>query len=345
MSIPTKNKQIRLKSRPNGLPTDCNYDVVETPIEPLQDGEILMKNNLISLDPAIRGWMAADEDSYMPPIQLGEAIRSSTLSTVIASKNDEYDVGDVVLGLNAWEQYTTLSNIRHIHSFATKMPQDLGVPDSWLLSVLGATGMTAYFGLLRVGEPQPGQTVLVSSAAGAVGSIVGQIAKIKGCNVIGIAGSEDKCDWLVNELGFDSAINYKMHNNRAQLCAEIKTHCPDGIDIYFESVGGYFMEAVLDNLAFKARIIVCGLISQYNTTQQIGPENIWQVLVKSARIEGFLIRDYVHEMPEAAQVIGQWLAEGKIKHKVHIENGFDNIPATFLKLFDGSHHGKLMVKI
>jgi NADPH-dependent curcumin reductase CurA len=345
MNYPKTNKQILLRSRPDGLPKDSDYDFRTVDVPRLAPGEILMKNDLISLDPAIRGWMSAAEDSYMPPIKLGDPIRSSTLSTVVASRSEDYEVGDLVLGLNAWEEYTCLSNIRHIHSFASKMPKDLGVPNSWLLSVLGATGMTAYFGLLRVGLPKPGETVLVSSAAGAVGSIVGQIAKIQGCRVVGIAGSEDKCRWLTEELGFDEAINYKENNNRALLTRAIAKTCPDGVDIYFENVGGYFLESVLDNLAERARIIICGLISQYNDDKESGPDNLWQLLVKSARIEGFLIRDYVHEMPTAAAAIGQWLAEGKIKHKVQVEQGFDNLPAMLLRLFNGHNDGKLIIEI
>ncbi|MCL2915480.1 NADP-dependent oxidoreductase [Shewanella corallii] len=345
MGYPLKNRQILLKRRPVGLPNESDYEVVTSPVTPLEPGELLMRNDLISLDPAIRGWMSADEDSYMPPIALGDPVRSSTLSTVVASRNPDYEVGDLVLGLNAWEEYTKLGDIRHIHSFATKMPKDLGVPNTWLLSVLGATGMTAYFGLLYVGEPKPGDTVLVSSAAGAVGSIVGQIAKLKGCRVVGIAGSDEKCRWLKDELGFDDAINYKDNNNRELLGCAIAKSCPEGVDIYFENVGGYFLEAVLDNIAERGRVIICGLISQYNEEVGSGPENIWKLLVKSARIEGFLIRDYVEQMPEAALKIGQWLAEGKIRNKVDLHTGFDNIPASFLKLFSGRNQGKLIVEL
>jgi NADPH-dependent curcumin reductase len=346
MNLPKKNKQFLLKSRPNGVPSRQNYELVESEIKPLKEGDILMHNDYISLDPAIRGWMSAAEDSYMPPINMGEAIRSSTLSTVVASKNPDYDVGDLVLGLNAWEEYTVLNTLTHIHSFATKMPKDLGVPNEWLISVLGATGMTAYFGLLDVGKPKHGDTLVVSSAAGAVGSIVAQIGKIKGCRVIGIAGSDEKCKLLKSEFGFDEAINYKDLSNKDLLSAELNRLCPDGIDIYFENVGGYILESVLDNLAEKARIIICGMIAQYNSKEDVhGPTNLWQLLVKSATMQGFLIRDYLDQMESAAIELGTWLSEGKIKNKVQVEEGFENIPEAFLKLFDGTSTGKLMVKI
>jgi NADPH-dependent curcumin reductase CurA len=346
MQLPKKNKQYLLKSRPKGIPCRDNYELKESVIKPLEEGSFLMKNDFISLDPAIRGWMSESEESYMPPIELGEPIRSSTLSTVIASKNPDYDVGDLVLGLNAWEEYTCLNTMRHIHSFATKMPKNLGVPQECLISVLGATGMTAYFGLLELGQPKSGDTLVISSAAGAVGSIVGQIGKIKGCNVIGIAGSDAKCKMLKDEYGFDEAINYKTFSDRDSLSKRLNEVCPNGIDIYFENVGGYILESVLDNIAEKARIIICGMIAQYNSSQELpGPSNLWQLVVKSAAIKGFLIRDYVDQMDSAVVELGTWLSEGKIKNKVHIEYGFDNIPEVFLKLFDGTNNGKLMVKL
>ncbi len=346
MQLPKINKQYLLKSRPKGVPCRENYEFNEAVIEPLEEGDILMKNDFISLDPAIRGWMSDNEESYMPPIELGQPIRSSTLSTVIASKNKDYDVGDIVLGLNAWEEYTCLNTLRHIHSFASKMPKELGVPKEWLISVLGATGMTAYFGLLDLGQPKSGDTLVISSAAGAVGSIVGQIGKIKGCRVIGIAGSDEKCNVLKDEYGFDEAINYKTFSNRESLSKRLSEVCPNGIDIYFENVGGYILESVLDNIAEKSRIIICGMIAQYNTATELpGPSNLWQLLVKSATMKGFLIRDYLDKMDSAAVELGTWLSEGKIKNKVHIEHGFDNIPEAFLKLFDGTNNGKLMVKL
>jgi NADPH-dependent curcumin reductase CurA len=346
MQLPKKNKQFILKSRPKGIPCRDNYELTESVVKPLEEGSFLMKNDFISLDPAIRGWMSESEESYMPPIKLGDPIRSSTLSTVIASKNPDYDVGDLVLGLNAWEEYTCLNTVRHIHSFATKMPKNLGIPHECLISVLGATGMTAYFGLLELGQPKSGDTLVISSAAGAVGSIVGQIGKIKGCKVIGIAGSDEKCKVLKDEYGFDEAINYKTFSNRDSLSKRLNEVCPDGIDIYFENVGGYILESVLDNIAEKARIVICGMIAQYNSSQELpGPSNLWQLVVKSATMKGFLIRDYVERMDSAAIELGTWLSEGKIKNKVHIEYGFENIPEVFLKLFDGTNNGKLMVKL
>ncbi|RMF11421.1 MAG: NADP-dependent oxidoreductase [Alphaproteobacteria bacterium] len=333
-----KNRRILLRSRPVGLPKSSDYEMVEEEVPEPGPGQIVIRNKFISLDPAIRGWMDESEDSYLPPIKLGEAVKAVTVGEVVKTANPAYAEGDLVMGIHGWEDYSVSQG----ESQSTKIAADTGVSPSLFLGVLGSTGLTAYFGLLDVGRPNAGEVVLVSGAAGAVGSIVGQIAKIKGCKAYGIAGSKKKIRWITEELGFDGAINYKTCGDMTEA---IRAMCPDGVDIYFDNVGGEILDAALMNLRERARIVMCGAISTYNVKEpQPGPYNLWQLLVKSARIEGFLIRNYADRFPEGAVQMAEWINQGRIKYKEEIIDGLENAPDAFLKLFTGENEGKLVIR-
>lgn len=332
------SRQILLKARPRGLPAAGDFELREGPVPEPGEGEFVIRNRYLSLDPAIRGWMD-DTPSYMPPIGLGEVMRGTTVGEVVASRHPDYQPGDQVVGLHGWEDYS----LGHGAGFDAKIPAELGLPPTWFLSVLGAPGMTAYFGFLDVGRPQAGETVLVSAAAGAVGSLVGQIAKIKGCTTIGIAGGPEKCSMLKDEFGYDHAIDYKAGGD---LASAIRAAAPEGVDIVFENVGGEMLDAALMNLKLRARVLICGLIAGYNAESPTpGPRNLWQLLVKRARMEGLLVADYVDRFPEGITQMGEWLQQGRIRHREHVEPGLVAAPQTFLKLFDGSNMGKLIVDL
>ena len=331
--MPT-NTQIRLQSRPEGLPTADNFKTTQEETTALEIGQIRVRNIYLSLDPAMRGWMT-DRRSYIEPIQLGDVMRGLTVGEVVESTDDEFSAGDLVSGALGWQEYAVV-----VAKDLQKLPTGLPIP--LFLGPLGMTGLTAYFGLLEIGEPKEGETVLVSAAAGAVGSIVGQIAKIKGCRVVGLAGSEDKCAWL-KELGFDEAINYKTTEDLIKTLAKA---CPKGVDVYFDNVGGEILDAALALLNVGARIPLCGAISQYNATDPVpGPYNYLSLLINRAKLEGFIIFDYKKRYPEALAQLGQWVSEGKIEGRYHIVDGLENAPEALLKLFDGSNTGKLIVKI
>ena len=300
-------------------------------------GEVLLKNLYLSIDPAIRGWMS-EAKSYLPPIAIGEPIRSGTLSQIVESKAEGWPVGQIVQALAAWESYSVVSP-RMLHG---KVKTIEGIPLSTMLSVLGGTGLTAYFGLLEVGKPQEGETVLVSAAAGGVGSIVGQIAKVKGCRAVGLTGSEQKCAWLTDELGYDAAINYKTTNLRLAL----KETCPKGIDVFFDSVGGEILNTVLTRLNHHGRVVVCGAISQINEAElPPGPSNYLQLLAKSARMEGFTTLDFASRYDEARAELGLWILEAQIHYRDDIVEALDEAPSHLLRLFSGEHRGKLLVKL
>ncbi len=331
------NRQFILTRRPAGLPTPEDVVRRETPIPEPGEGEIVIRNLYMSLDPAIRGWMS-DEPSYLPPIPLGSPVWATTIGRVVASNSPDFSVGDIALGLNGWEDYSVSSA-----EAATRLEDTMGLPLTNFLSILGATGMTSYFGMVDVGKPRAGETLLVSGAAGAVGSVSGQIGKILGCRVVGIAGGEDKCRWVVDECGFDDVIDYKACDD---LTAAIAEKCPDGVDIYWENVGGEMLDAVLMNLAERARIVFCGWISTYNDVEKRpGPKNMWQILAKSARMEGFLVSSYVAQFPEGIAAMGQWLMEGKIHFNEQVVDDLDNALDAFHMLFDGRNTGKLIVNI
>jgi len=330
------NRQYYLASRPSGKPTPDNVPVRDVPVAEPGDGEIVLRNLYISLDPAIRGWMG-DDPGYIEPIAIGDAVRSSVIGRVVKSNSPDYAVGDVAMGLGAWERYT-LSPAAAFN----KLDENSGIPLSYFLGVLGPTGLTAYFGLLEVGQPKAGETVLVSAAAGAVGSVVGQIAKMRGCRVVGMAGTDDKCQWLTDELGFDAAINYKACGD---LEAAIRAACPAGVDVYFDNVGGEILDAALRCLNKFARVAVCGWISTYNADNAPGPANLWQLVAQSARIQGFTLLDYLDRFPEGITQLATWLMAGQLKFREDIVDGLDNVLPTFLRLFDGSNQGKLVIRI
>jgi NADPH-dependent curcumin reductase CurA len=330
------NRQYYLDSRPAGMPTDENVLCRDVPLAEPGQGEAVIKNQYISLDPAIRGWMG-DEPNYIEPITLGDSVRSTVIGRVVMSNSPELSVGDVVLTMGGWEQYTTAPA-----ATMNKLDADAGIPLSNFLSVLGPTGLTAYFGLLEVGKPRAGETVLVSAAAGAVGSIVGQIAKLQGCRVVGMAGTDEKCAWITRDLGFDEAINYKTCGDYE---AAIRAACPEGVDVYFDNVGGEILDATLKCLNTHARVPVCGWISTYNEADAPGPRNLWQLVAQSVTMQGFVILSYADRFPEGIGQLAEWLMAGKLQFKEEVVDGLDNILPTFLRLFDGSNQGKLIVRI
>ena len=329
----TQNKKWILKKRPIGLVDESNFDFIEEELPAVKDGEILIQNEYLSVDPTQRMWLT-DMPGYLPPIQIDEVIRSSGMGRVIQSKSDEFDEGDLIYGLVGWQTHL----ISDGKGF-TKVPEVLPIPT--MINVLGLTGITAYYGLLDVGQPKEGDTVVVSGAAGATGSVVAQIAKIKGCNVIGIAGGEEKCAWL-EECGLDHVIDYKA----TKATKEVGQIAKNGIDIYFDNVGGPLLEAVLFKINLNARIVICGAISNYASTDMpVGPRNLSSLIVNRARMEGFLVLDYLHRSDEAIQELSKWLMDGKIKHREDIQEGIENCPSTLNRLFTGQNIGKQILKI
>jgi len=333
-----ENRKFILKRRPQGLPVPEDFELIMEGVPQISEGEILVRNHFISLDPAQRGWMD-DTPSYMPPIELGHSVRATTVGRVVVTKSPNFEIGQWVLGLNGIEEYSRVAE----GGFTS--PIDVGIVPSptYFLSILGAVGLTAYFGLLDAGQPKSGDTVLVSGAAGAVGSAVGQIAKIKGCRAIGIVGGPVKCKRLIEEYGFDAAIDYRG-KDVAALEAAIKEAAPNGVDIIFENVGGDILDAGIMTVNEHARIILCGLISEYNSDHK-GAKNLWQLIVKQASIKGFLIRDYVPRFAEGGEVMAGWLADGKITFREHIETGIENTFDSFMLLFSGGNQGKLILDV
>ncbi len=330
-----QNKQLLLKKRPVGLPDKDTWTLIENNIPELKEGEFLIKCEYISLDPAMRGWLN-DTRSYIPPVQIDEVMRAGGVGEVIASNNPNFKVSDSVYGQTGVQQYI-ITDGKGYHKVDPSL-----APLPIYLGTLGMPGMTAYFGILEVGELKEGDTVLVSGAAGAVGSVVGQIAKIKNCKVIGIAGGADKCKYLIDELGFDGAIDYKNDDIKAK----IKEHFPKGIDVYFDNVGGEILDAAMGRLAMHARIVICGAISQYNNTTAVkGPSNYMSLLVSRASMKGMVVFDYAKDYGKAAQQMGQWMMQGKLKSKEDIYNGIENFHETFLRLFSGEKMGKLVLKV
>lgn len=329
------NKQQILKMRPIGLPTKETWELVETEVPEVGDGQILVKNMFISLDPAMRGWIN-DAKSYIPPVELGAVMRAGTVGEIIESKNTKFKKGATVVGTGGVQEYS-LTDGRGYYQVDPSL-----VPLQTYTGTIGMPGLTAYFGLLDVGQCEEGNVVLVSGAAGAVGSVVGQIAKIKNCKVVGIAGGPEKCKYLVEELGFDHAIDYKNESVKRK----IHEYCPDGIDVYFDNVGGKILDDALTALRKKARVVICGAISQYNNTSPIkGPSNYLSLLVNNARMEGFVIFNFAKRYQEGLMALGQWVAEGRIQTREHVEEGIENFHETFLKLFSGEKKGKLVLKV
>jgi NADPH-dependent curcumin reductase CurA len=320
-----------------GVPSAGDFAPGSGPIPRPGSGEVLLRNLYLSIDPAIRGWMS-NAKSYLPPIGIGEPIRSGTLSQIVESRAEGWPKGQIVQALAAWESYSVVP-VRNLHG---KVRAIEGIPLHAMLSVLGGTGLTAYFGLLEIGRPQAGHTVVVSAAAGGVGSIAGQIAKIKGCRAVGLTGSQAKARWLVDELGYDHAIDYKS----ADLRAALKDACPLGIDVFFDSVGGEILNTALTRLNRHGCVVLCGAMSQINAPElPPGPRNYLQLLAKSARMEGFTTLDFANRYDEARGKIATWIRENKICYRDDIVEGLEGAPSQLLRLFDGKHRGKLMVKL
>ena len=330
-----KNTRVLLARRPVGLPGPETWTIETVDCPEPADGEFLAEVLYISLDPAMRGWIKEGK-SYIPPVPVGDVMRAGGVGRVIASRHPDFAEGDHVLGISG-VQSRWISNgkgVRKVDPQAAPLPKYLGV--------LGMPGMTAYFGILDVGAIKEGETVLVSGAAGAVGSLVGQIAKIKGCRAVGIAGGPDKCALLTEEFGFDAAIDYKSES----LYPALKRACPDGVDVYFDNVGGETLDAALAFLNFRGRVALCGAISQYNSTDPIrGPENYLSLLINRGRMEGFIVFDFEQDYPRGISDMARWLGEGRLKSREHVVKGIETFPDTLLMLFDGRNQGKLVLEV
>jgi hypothetical protein len=334
--VPDTNRQIRLAARPQGELKPTDWEHVDTPAAAPGEGEFAGVTRMISLDPAMRGWLD-DRPSYVPPVGLGEVMRAGSVIEVVESNHPKFAVGDHVVGMFGVQE-------RVVSDGRGALAVDPGAaPLSTYLSALGMPGMTAYFGLLDVGAVKEGETVLVSGAAGAVGSMVGQIAKVKGCRVVGIAGGPDKCELLTDELGFDAALDYRSDGFKQAL----RDATPDGVDVYFDNVGGEILDLALTRLAMKARVVICGAISQYNNETAVkGPSNYLSLLVRRARMEGFVVFDFAQRYAEGAQAIAGWIAEGKITSQEHVVQGsVDDFHDTLQMLFRGENVGKLVLEI
>ncbi len=346
------NHQVRLAARPSGLPGPECWQFTQEPMPAVPpEGGVLVRVQALSLDPAMRGWMNEGR-SYIPPVALGEVMRAGGVGVVLASNHPGFAAGDHVAGTPGVQTVWSVSAEQVRRGGLHKIDLRLGTPAQWL-NVLGMPGMTAYFGLLDVGQPLPGNTLVVSGAAGAVGQTVGQLGKVKGCRVVGIAGGPAKCAWVVNELGFDACIDYKAAapegaDGRWDAVREgLKQHCPDGVDIYFDNVGGDILDTVLARLRRKARVVICGAISQYNSTQGFsGPKNYMSLLVNRARMEGMVVFDYVERYPQAVAELAGHLRDGRLKSREDVVDGsVADFPATLNKLFKGENFGKLVLRL
>ena len=330
------NRQWRLTSRPVGMVSEANFEFVEEPVPALAEGEYLVRNLYVSFDPAMRGWME-DRKSYIPPVQLGAVMRAGTVGQIVESRNPAFSVGDLVQGLFGWQEYAVGGS-----GLAQATPVPAGMPLTWPLGVCGITGLTAYFGLLDLGRPQAGETVLVSGAAGATGSVAAQIAKLEGCRVVGIAGGPEKCALLTDELGLDAAIDYKQ----GDVAARIAETCPDGVNVYFDNVGGAILDAALAHLALRARVVLCGGISGYNEKEPPpGPRNLMNLVIQRARMEGFIVLDYIARFPEATEKLREWVSAGRIRHYEDVQEGIENALSSFLRLFRGQNTGKQLLHL
>lgn len=345
-TVPTRstlvNHQIRLAARPVGMPTAANWSYTTEAVAEPAEGGVVLKTLALSLDPAMRGWMNEGK-SYIPPVGIGEVMRAGGVGQVIASKNERYAVGDHVSAGFGVQEYLTLTKDEMKRNGLVKIDLAVGSLTQWL-NVLGMPGMTGYFGLMDVGLPQAGETLVVSGAAGAVGQTVGQMARIKGCRVVGIAGGAAKCEWVVKELGFDACIDYKAGPSAVR--DGLKAHCPGGVDIYFDNVGGEILDTVLGRINRKARIIICGAISQYNNTTAVqGPKNYLSLLVNRARMEGIVVFDYADRYHLAVAEMAGYLKDGRMKSKEDVVVGMQTFPETLLKLFNGENFGKLVLQV
>ena len=331
------NRRLVLAQRPTAMIDSSTIRLEDQPVPEPGSGQALVRVRYLSIDPTIRTWMN-DAAGYVPPIAIGDVIRSVGIAEVVTSHSDRYHEGDLVFGMTGWQDYAIAGQ------GATDMqvvPAGIDPPSA--LNVFGITGLTAYFGLLDVGRVKAGDVVVVSGAAGATGSVVGQIARIMGAaQVIGIAGSDDKCDWVVDELAFDAAVNYRSGDVKARL----KELCPDGIDLYFDNVGGELLDICLGQLALRGRVVLCGAISTYNSKERAtGPANYRNLITKRGRMEGFIILDYADRYPEAQLQLATWIAEGKISHREHLVHGLERAPEALNLLFTGGNTGKVIVRL
>ncbi len=331
-----KNRVWRLASRPQGVPQEGDLSWHEEPVGDLADGQVLVRNLYLSIDPTNRIWMS-DMPQYMPPVAIGEVMRGGTLGIVEESKHPDVAPGSLVSGMGGWQMYTKAAAAE-----MQVLPQSPQIPLDAYMAVLNHIGATAFFGLLDIGQPKAGETILVSAAAGAVGSLVGQIGKIHECRVVGIAGTDDKCRWITEELGFDAAINYRTED----VGQKLDEHCPNGIDVYFDNVGGATLDAALARANNHGRIVECGLISMYNATEAVpGPYNYSAILMKRLRVQGIIILDYAHRFGEAIPKLAQWLATGQLKYRIFTVDGLENAPKALVQLLKGANTGKMAVKI
>lgn len=328
------NRRVRLARRPQGLPRASDWNIVDEPIPDLKEGEVLIGNIYLSLDPAMRGWIREGK-SYIDPVEVGAVMRCLSLGKVVSSKHKLYQEGTYLTGLTGVQQFAISDG-----TGLSIVPEQANL--TTFLNILGMPGMTAYFAFLEVGKPRAGDTVLVSGAAGAVGSLVGQLAKIKECRVVGIAGGEEKCRYL-KELGFDDTIDYKNED----LADALSRTCPKGVDLFFDNVGGEMLDTVLTRIRKNARIVICGAISQYNKEKEevYGLKNCLSLLVNRARMEGMIVFDYVRKYPQAVKDLSHWMKTGALKSREHIDQGIDQFPVSLLKLFSGKHAGKLILQV
>jgi NADPH-dependent curcumin reductase CurA len=334
--VATTHRVIKMASHPAGALADDDFELVDEPVPEPADGEALVRTLYLSLDPAIRVWMNGI-DTYVPGIHVGDVMRAGGLGEVVQSRNAAYTEGDLVFGMMQWSEYCIA---RAGPDAMMTLPRQ--EPITAFLSVLGVTGLTAYFGMFDVARPKEGETVVVSGAAGAVGSVAGQIGKIIGCRVVGIAGGPEKCAWITDELGFDAWIDYKSED----VAVRLRETCPDGIDVFFDNVGGEILDAVLGQINLHARVALCGAISQYDTAElSPGPRNFINLIPQRGRVEGFILLDYRDRFVDAILQLGQWVQEGRIRYAEDIVDGLENAPAAFRRLFTGENTGKLIVKM
>jgi hypothetical protein len=335
MTTATANRQIRLHQRPEGRVDERTFETVDDAVPESGPGQALVQNLYLSIDPTNRAWIG-EEPTYLPPVGIGEVMRSVGLGRVVESNSEDYPEGTLVTGLVGWQEYTLAGG----EGIPLTVVPELELPIECMLGALGVTGITAWFGIEEIGRPQEGETMVVSAAAGAVGSVAGQLAKLRGARVVGIAGGPDKCAWLVDELGFDAAVDRHDPRWREQL----REACPQGVDVDFENVGGEIMDAVFAMLNLNARVALCGLISQYNDEPQPGPD-LRRVLMNRVLVKGFIVLDWFDRFPEAITHLGALVAEGKVKDRHTIVEGLDSAPAAMNMLFDGENVGKLIVRI
>ena len=335
--MPTENFQLLLRSRPKGPISGENFEMVRRPLPEMAEGQALARVRYISVDPTMRIWMS-DRESYVPPVAIGDVMRAPGIAEVVSSRHAEFKEGDMVFGLVGFQEYVLIRE-KELLPYR-KLPTNLGIPVTAFLSILGHTGITAYFGMMEIAKPKPGEMLVVSAAAGATGSVAGQIGKIAGCRVVGIAGGETKCAWLTNELGFDHAIDYKQPGWKERL----GTACPRGVDINYENVGGDIMHAVMSHMNLFGRIVVCGLISSYNA-EEPELESFSLVLIRRLRVQGFVVTDYAARFDEAITQLAQWYAAGKLKDRETIVEGLSRAPEALGMLFTGQNIGKLIVRL